>query len=78
MVDLVTGRPEATRERLHALHDELAPAGAGFAATRHLDRAHLLAERNGSIRQREVASSAGLHGLMAWLAGRFLQEPGGG
>jgi carboxylate-amine ligase len=78
MVDLETGRLHPTRERLHALLDELAPAAAGFADPRHLDRAHLLAERSGAVRQREVAADGGLPGLMDWLSDRFLQEPGGG
>ncbi|MCA1688890.1 MAG: YbdK family carboxylate-amine ligase [Actinobacteria bacterium] len=78
MVDLETGQTAPTRKRLHALLDELASAAAGFAEPRHLERAHLLAERNGAIRQREVAAADGLPGLMDWLAGRFLREPGGG
>ncbi|MCA1689639.1 MAG: hypothetical protein LC720_04115 [Actinobacteria bacterium] len=78
MVDLETGRPEATRERLRALLDELAPAAAGFADPRHLERAHLLAERSGAVRQREVAAAAGPPGLMGWFVRPLLQEPGGG
>ncbi len=76
MADLETGRPAPTRERLHALLDDLAAAGAAFGAERHLERAHALAERNGAMRQSAVAAADGPKALVGWLADRFLARPG--
>ena len=57
MIDLVTGARRPTRDRLAALVDRLGVAmPAGDAAAR----------------QREVAAEGGLHGLVAWLADRFV------
>jgi carboxylate-amine ligase len=69
LADLETGRRQPTADRLHAVLEEIAPA---FDADRHRQAAHALAERNGAIRQAEVAAAEGVDGLVRWLADRFL------
>jgi carboxylate-amine ligase len=71
LADLATGEPIPTRERLRRLLDELEPVAARLGSTAFLRHARALAERNGAIRQREVAARTGLRGLAAWLADRF-------
>lgn len=72
MADLETGEPVPTRVRLRGLLDELAPVAERLGSGSLLVHARALAERNGAIRQREVAGDAGeLRALAAWLARRF-------
>jgi glutamate---cysteine ligase / carboxylate-amine ligase len=72
LADLATGERRATRDRIGVLLDELEPVAARLGCSRPLAGCHALAERNGAIRQRTVAAEAGLRGLAAWLAERFL------
>jgi glutamate---cysteine ligase / carboxylate-amine ligase len=71
MADLETGAREPTRARLAALLDELEPIAARRGSAPLLAHTRALVERNGAIRQREVAAARGLRGLVAWLADRF-------
>jgi carboxylate-amine ligase len=71
MADLRTGEPAPTRERLGALLDELEPVAARLGEGSLLAHARALVERNGALRQREVAEGGDLRGLAAWMAERF-------
>ena len=71
LADLDSGRRRPTRERLHALLDELEPIAARLGAGAHLRHARSLVELNGALRQRAVASERGLRGLAGWLAESF-------
>jgi carboxylate-amine ligase len=70
LANLATGEPEPTRARLDRLLGELGTEPG--AATASLGEARRLAERNGAIRQRELAADLGVEGLTAWLAEHFL------
>jgi carboxylate-amine ligase len=73
LADLASGRRWATRERLHALVDEVAPAAARLGSGELLAHTRASIERNGAIRQREACRTAGVRGLPGWLADRFLE-----
>jgi carboxylate-amine ligase len=72
LADLRTGEARPARERLDQLLDELAPVAARLGCATELDGARALLAENGAGRQRSVAAERGLHGLVEWLAGRFL------
>jgi glutamate---cysteine ligase / carboxylate-amine ligase len=72
LADLETGERRLARERIAELLDELEPVADRLGCSRELGRCRALTERNGAIRQREVAESAGVRGLAGWLAERFL------
>jgi carboxylate-amine ligase len=72
LADLSTGASRPVRDRLGDLLDELAPVAAGLGCAAELRRAGELVERNGAMRQREIAAERGIDGLVAWLADRFL------
>jgi carboxylate-amine ligase len=72
LADLDTGVSRPVRARLHALLDDLDPVAGDLGCAVELRRARDLIERNGAVRQREVAAERGLHGLVEWLATRFL------
>jgi len=72
LADLRTGAVTPVRARLGALLDELAPVAARLGCAVELEAARGLVERNGAVRQREVAAERGLPGLVAWMAERFL------
>jgi glutamate---cysteine ligase / carboxylate-amine ligase len=78
LADLVTGETTPARERLRALLDELEPVAERLGCGAELGAAHGLVERNGAARQRAVAAERGLHGLVEWLADRFLAVDGAG
>lgn len=73
LADLRSGEREATRVRLHRLVDEVTPAAERLGSADLLAHTRALIERNGAIEQRETAAGAGLHGLVRWLAERFLE-----
>lgn len=73
LIDLRTGRRRPARERLHALLDELEPVAVALGDDPLLPYARALVERNGAVRQREVAAQRGLRGLAAWLADRYAE-----
>jgi glutamate---cysteine ligase / carboxylate-amine ligase len=68
LVDLDTGRPEPTRDRLARLIGELEAAARVLQAVPQLEHARTLLAGNGADRQRYVAGRAGMNGLVSWLA----------
>jgi len=70
LIDLERGEPVAARDRLAGLLDDLSAVASRLGAEQGLSRAARLVELSGSARQREVASRAGLPGLVEWLADR--------
>lgn len=71
LADLETGTPAPTRDRLHALLDQLAPTAAQQGTGEHLNAARDLVEQNGAIRQREQLRAGGLRHLVTWLTNGF-------
>jgi carboxylate-amine ligase len=68
LVDLVTGESVPARARIAALLLELEPYADELGCSDELELAWPMLVRNGAGRQREVASTRGIHGLLAWLA----------
>jgi len=71
LADLARGARFPTRTHLAALIDGIAPVAERLGGGELLPFAYALAERNGAIRQREVAAERGLRGMVAWMAERF-------
>jgi carboxylate-amine ligase len=71
LADLDSGEQRPTRERLHGLIGQLEPQAAELGCRAELAHARTLADRNGAMRQREVAAEHGVKGVAAWLAERF-------
>ena len=69
LVDLETGDPTPTRQRLEVLIDALCPVAERLGCTVELRRAGELARENGAMRQRKV----GLRHVAEWLAERYLE-----
>jgi carboxylate-amine ligase len=67
LVDLDTGEPVPTRERLSRLIDELEPYAARFGSEGQLHDARSLLAGNGCERQRYVHEREGPVGLTRWL-----------
>jgi glutamate---cysteine ligase / carboxylate-amine ligase len=74
LADLRTGHRVRTRDRLHALIDEVAPA-AGSVVGLGLEHARSLLDHSPAARQREVLQAYGARAVAEWLAGRFLEPP---
>jgi carboxylate-amine ligase len=74
LADLVTGERRPTRGRLHELLVELAPAAARLGCEAQLSETDRLAAENGAMRQRVVAATEGLNGLVRWLGERWLSS----
>lgn len=75
LADLRTGERTPVRERLHALLTEVAPAAQRVGcAAEHDDARALVDGPGGAERQRGVAGTVGLRGLVGWLAERLLSE----
>jgi len=72
LADLRTGEVRTVRDRLRELLDELAPVAARLRCATELSGARVLLDGNGAVRQRAVAAERGVHGLVEWLAERFL------
>ena len=69
LVDLETGVPESTRDRLARLLSELEPHASELACREQLAHARsLLADGGGAERQRVIVGERGLAGLVEWLA----------
>jgi carboxylate-amine ligase len=68
LVDPVDGTLEPTRERIARLLEKLEPHADELGCTRELAHARALLRANGAHRQREIASVAGIGGLLEWLA----------
>jgi glutamate---cysteine ligase / carboxylate-amine ligase len=77
LATLDRGAAAPTRERLHALLDEISPQAEALGTAAQLDAARRLVESNGAERQREVHASGGIRGLTEWLIEGFEQPPSG-
>ena len=71
LADLESGERRPARRRLGELLADLEPIAARLGCSRELAACAGLVERNGAIRQREIAASEGMRGLASWLADRF-------
>jgi glutamate---cysteine ligase / carboxylate-amine ligase len=71
LLDLDTGEPEPTRERLRALLDDVAPAAERLGGAQELEHARALLARNGAERQRTLFEQGGARKVVAWLADAF-------
>jgi carboxylate-amine ligase len=71
MADLESGEPTSTREQVLELIETAQGAAASPATGRALADARELAEMNGAMRQRQVASSDGVRGVVEDLIRRF-------
>jgi carboxylate-amine ligase len=73
LADLATGERTPARECLAALLAELAPVADRLGCAAELAGAERLGERNGAVRQREVAArGGGARAVTAWLADAYL------
>jgi len=70
--DLATGRTAPSRDLLGKLINELGPSAAELGCAGELAHARSLVERNGALRQREVAAESGLRGVADRLVEQFL------
>jgi carboxylate-amine ligase len=77
LADLRTGARTPARECLAALLAELAPVAAELGCADELATASALGERNGAVRQREVAAEGGLRAVAAWLADAYVPAGAG-
>jgi carboxylate-amine ligase len=68
LVDLDTGAPFATRERLRDLVGELEPYAVTLGCERELGHALGLVTANGAVRQRAIAAAVGVDRLAGWLS----------
>ncbi len=68
LVDLDTGAPFATRERLRDLVGELEPYAVSLGCERELGHALGLVTANGAVRQRAIAAAVGVDRLAGWLS----------
>jgi hypothetical protein len=68
MADLDSGELEPTGVRLRRLLDQIEPVSNEHP----LAEARRLVDRNGAMRQRELAEDLGIRGLTGWLAEHFL------
>lgn len=75
LLDLVTGDPVPTRERIFALIEQLGPVAVGVGASAQLAWAAELATCNGTERQRAHAAQHGVSGVVRFLADAFLEPP---
>ncbi len=67
LVDLDTGRPQPTRERIERLVSELEPAAEALGSSQQLEHARTLLAGNGADRPRYVERREGMRGLVRWL-----------
>jgi glutamate---cysteine ligase / carboxylate-amine ligase len=68
LVDLDTGAPAATRERLRDLIGELEPYAVALGCDLELGHALALVTANGAVRQRAIAAAVGVDRLAGWLS----------
>ncbi|HEY0516170.1 MAG TPA: glutamate-cysteine ligase family protein, partial [Solirubrobacteraceae bacterium] len=78
LVDLQSGAPRPTRERLAELLEQLEPIAAAIGGAEQLRRARRLAASNGADRQRELLAREGWRGLLVELSARFAEPPAAG
>lgn len=67
LVDLDTGEPEPTRDRLERLVSEVEPAATRLRSAHQLRHVRTLLAGNGADRQRYVHERDGMRGLAEWL-----------
>lgn len=67
LVDLETGKREATRDRIAVLLERLEPIAREIGTDEHIEGARALLAGNGADRQRYVAEREDLNGLLRWL-----------
>ena len=67
LVDLDTGEPQPTRDRLERLVSEVESAARELRSTQQLRHARTLLAGNGADRQRYVEQRDGMRGLVEWL-----------
>jgi glutamate---cysteine ligase / carboxylate-amine ligase len=67
LVDLETGEPQPTRERIALLLDQVEPVAREIGTEEHTRAARALLAGNGADRQRDVAERGGLDELLGWL-----------
>ncbi len=72
LADLATGDLTPTRDRLRCLLDDLAPTADRLHCPNELAHAANLVKANGAQRQREIATTTDLRGLVRWMADQFL------
>ncbi|HEX2127752.1 MAG TPA: YbdK family carboxylate-amine ligase [Solirubrobacterales bacterium] len=72
LLDLDTGHRRPLREDAGRLLAELHPVAEGLGCADRFGAIEALVQRNGAIRQREVAAERGLEGLVRWLSEEFL------
>lgn len=70
--DVWTGRSEPTADHLHGLIDNLAPTARALGCEHELAHGHDLITRPRAAWARDVVAAAGLRGLVACLADRFI------
>jgi carboxylate-amine ligase len=68
LADVVTGERMPARARIAGLLLELEPYAAELGCADELELAWPMLVRNGARRQRDVAATRGLDGLLSWLA----------
>jgi glutamate---cysteine ligase / carboxylate-amine ligase len=71
LLDLDSGMPVPTRERVHRLIEAVAPAAERLGGAEAIGHARTLAVHNGAERQRELAAEGGMRGVVEWLAEAF-------
>ena len=71
LADLDTGEVRPLRELLDERVADLAAVAERLGCADELGRVRDLAQRNGAIRQREIAAERGLDGLLRWLCEEF-------
>ena len=68
MVDLDTGEPVRTRDRIGSLLEQIEPHAKRIGGAAGLHTARALLVDNGADRQRSVEEAKGMEGLVRWLA----------
>ncbi len=74
LADLSSGERRPTRERLHELVDQIAPAARRLGCVDLLQHARASIDANGALRQRRAVAAVGIGGLTGWAADRFLPD----
>jgi carboxylate-amine ligase len=69
--DLDSESIRPARERIGELLEQLQPLAGRLGCENGLEQAAALCERNGALRQREIAGERGIDDLVAWLAENF-------
>jgi carboxylate-amine ligase len=75
LLDLETGVPTGTRDRLRTRFDEIAGAAERAGVATQLGWARDLVECNGTERQRAIAAEQGVPAVIGHIAGAFLETP---